>query len=365
MPKANLPKIKLGTARQIAKNLVTDKYGHQVSETRLKKFMQQDKDLRKFAYKGDAASMTKFQAKKFFNKVVDNAKTTGAFKMSRLAKKMGITETRPRVSDIALNKVYGQASQTEYDATPHDTGPTLEEQSRARRREKMMKTLHKRERAEEVQREEQQQGKDAPDSGEQKSSIAPPPRAGSGSIPSTIGAPPPNQAASPGSVPRPSQKTVQLGCLIFPVENQTPHIPGFDLVAQKISNFITQRLTSARLFPVLSSGALWDALHQMRLDTIPASHDTDARRHVAERAGATLFVGSTISQSGQFTELSSILYNTRTGTTIKLAYLKEPLNDQFSFERKIGWQIDAALSSQSDDNATPPPSSADAVELPI
>ncbi|MBI5037392.1 MAG: hypothetical protein HZC01_01625 [Candidatus Kerfeldbacteria bacterium] len=366
MPKQNLPKIQIGTARNVAKNLISDKYGHAVSDTKLKQFLKTDKDLQRYVYKNDRGTLSKFQASKFFNKVVDTAKTSGSFKVSRLAQKMGIKPNAPRTTNIQLNKIYQHASQTEYDATPHQTGPTPAEQAKAHRREKMLKTLHKQDRAYENQREQAaaDAAKEKQNPQSSKSSNAAPPRvSGIGSV----GAPPHDAASSTApTLDEDSASTTdpRLPCLVYPLENQTPNVPGFELTVSKFNTFIKQHLTTTRLFRIISDEKLWNLLGSRSLDTIPSVVETDARRALAHGAGATVYIDGAIRQFGQKTELRLTLRSITNATEVTLAHLTEPMADRFEFQRKIAWQIDAALANHRDQDTTTP-SSTPAIELPI
>ncbi len=357
----------MNTAKQVARNLLTDKYGHAVSDTKLKNFLKQDKDLKKFVYKSKTSTLTKHEAQKFFNKVVGTAKTSEGFKVSRMAKKMGIKDTTPQTTDIQLEKIYKHASQTEIDAMPHDTGPTPAELAKQARHEKALKTLHKRERADEIAQEKEAQAANTKADSEQKPSAAPPPLVGSSGI-GTIGGPSGSTNTSGGGAP-PAQTdkatTPLVQLLIFPVENQSPNIPGFELIVQKLNAFIRQHLISSRIIPIVPEQTVGDALRDLQLDTMPTSQDLEQCRALASRAKATLFLVSSISRIGQYTELTMTVHNTTNAHTFQLAHLREPIDDVFEFQRRLGWQIDAALQAQNNDQDTTTPSSTDAIELPI
>lgn len=366
MPKQNLPKIQIGTARSVAKNLIADKYGHAVSDTKLKQFLKTDKELQHYIYKNDRSTLSKFQANKFFNKVVDTAKTSGGFKVSRLAQKMGIKPNAPRTTNVQLNKIYQQASQTEYDAMPHDTGPTPEDQARERRREKMLKTLHRQNRAEENQREnmagDAEKKKNAEKS--QKSNQAAPPRVSGVGAVGTAPHDGSTSAAPTIDADTKAPEDPRLACLVFPLENQTADVPGFELTVNKFNSFILQHLTTTQLFRMISQEKLWSIVGSRSSDTIPALSEIDARRSIAKRAGAMLYIGGAMRQVGQTTELTLTLRTTTNQTTVTLAHLAEPMTDRFEFQRRITWQIDAALANHRN-NDTSAPSASKAIELPI
>ncbi len=367
LPK-RLARIQAGTAKQMAKNLLTDKYGHAVSDTKLKEFMKQDKDLKKFVYTSKTSTLTKHEAQKFFNKVVDSARASEGFKVSRTAKKMGIKDTAPKTSDVQLEKIYKSASQAEIDAMPHDTGPTPEELAKQARREKMLKTLHKRERAEEISREERAEKEQKGDGEQKPATNAKPPQmvgtSGIGTIGGGGGTGQPNTPA-PASQQRQTDKTPDLRLMIFPLENQSPNIPGFELTVQKLNTFIRQHLQSGAIIPICTEQEMWDAMNALRIETVPSATQLDELRSIARRANVGLFLVSTISRQGQTTELTLMVHNTMNAHVFQLAHLKEPLTDVFDFQRRLGWQIDAGFRAQSEDEDTTTPSSSDAVELPI
>lgn len=367
------PKIQVGTAKTIAKNLLTTKTGKKVSDTKLKEFMKKDKDLKKFVYSSKKTTITKSQAKKFFDKVVSGAKESGSFKVSRLAKKMGIKDTATATSDIQMNKVYQHASTEEYNAQPHDTGPTPKEIQKGKRREKMMQTIHKRDRADDIQREKMNAENQA-DKGKQEKDTstnraAPLQASGGATLSSqTSGSGNQSTATAPmNSNVRSTSKassTDAATVAIFPLENQSSNIPQFKLLVEKIDTFIIQHITTAKLFTIVLPSKLTTALRTHRLDAFPPSDDNNQRAMLAESVHAGLFISSTMSQKQQTITITVILNNTATQQQVMLGQVTTQSQDLFELERQLGWQITNALNARTDPTSSTQPTPP-VTELPI
>ena len=364
------PKIKIGTAKNIAKNLLSTQSGKKISETKFKQLLKQDKDLKKFVYSSKSSTLAKHQAKKFFNKVINSAKTSNNFKVSHLAKKMGIRiSPKGEVSDIGLNKIYQKASTEELAAQQKPAGPSPEEQRREKRREEALKTFHKKERAEERQREKIQREEQTPDNEKNGNKMSSPlTRHGvSGSTAALT-----NQAATLDDQTTAGQKvttatsqTSTIPLLILPLNNLSPNIEGFDWVTKKFSTLVLQTINSLKMFEVIPQKDINQVLRKLRWRKMPPLIDEETAETIVRETKVQLAVLGHVKKTGAVMEINIQLINTKTNQKILLANIKEETDDLFDLEKKISWQITNALQNQEDDKESQIPSPDEAKDLPI
>lgn len=368
MVKAYLPKIKAQTAKSMAKNLLTTKGGKKITDTKFKEFLKKDKDLNKFAYKGKGSTLAKHQAKKFFGKVTGSAKQSGNLKVSATAaKKMGIRiDKKGQISEIGLNKIYQKATTEELSTQAKPTAPSPAELRREKRHENAMQTMHKRDRAEDIRKE--QKSEQQPNKEEKSTATTPPPR--SAGVSST-GAATGSQAAGTASQSSSGQrKTTQAGpalpsLLILPLNNLSKNVRGLDWTARKIGNSITQTLNSIKIFSIIDQDAINDAFYKLHIDISATPFDESTIKQAAEKTGAELFVTGYIKKVDRFLEIKIQMVNTITNQRLNLAAIKEETDDVFHLERKINWQIINALKSDAKIPDQDSPGIDEAVDLPI
>lgn len=159
MPSRYLPKIKTETVKNVANQFAKTASGKKVSKTAFKKFLKEDKELEHLTYADKRSTMTKGKAQKVLGKVIEKLKTHEKFEVSPIARKMGIrVDPSGKVSSVGIKKLYTYAAETQLKAEA-PTGPTSEELAKQHRREEAVKMLHKRDRAEDVRKEQMQQAK--------------------------------------------------------------------------------------------------------------------------------------------------------------------------------------------------------------
>ncbi|MDD5040479.1 MAG: hypothetical protein PHY34_05010 [Patescibacteria group bacterium] len=377
MAQRYLPKIKVDTAKTIAKDLVANRSGGKISNEKFKQILRKDQDLRSYYYKPKNTSLTKFQTKKFIDKVVSTAKTTPGLKVSRLAQKLGFKPGATHAaSDTILNKVYQKATQTQLDAQK-PTGPSPEDISRQKRRDQMLKTLHKHERADEIMHDNKQQQAQQQQSSSKAGGTAPGVQIqhGGSSITGTsqanssisnTGAAPARRAASS----RRAVATDELKTLLIPVCNATPNAQGLESTVEKINKLLQQILTVGHGLSVLPPRAIHDALYSLRLDTPPPPDDMGTIAALTHAVQADCAVIGSVQRIGHMTNVSIRLVNAETKKSITLASIHDTTDDTFELERKIRWQVDHALSDTSSADSTSGsgsslPSVDDAIDLPI
>lgn len=365
------PKIKVGTAKTIAKNLLATPKGKKVSDTKFKKFLKQDKDLKKFVYSSKQSTIRQPQAKKFFNKVLSSAHGDPKLKVSPIvAKKMGIKISRQgQVSQIGLKKIYKKASTEELASQQKPTGPSPEELRRQKRHEEAIKTFHKRERAEEIQREtgpvEQQNKNGEPDRRRVTPSISPSgvrggaiPASGSTSSLSDQTIPTQRSGAAPTNA-------YLISLLIFPLNNLSTNVEDLDLITKKINNLVRQTITSLKMFKIIRQQDINEALKKHRLERMPIIIDEVTMENIAKEVQAQLYIFGTIKKTGAIMEINIQMVNAENNQHLPLVTIKEEADDIFDLERKISWQITNAFQDRENDKETPTPSSGEAVDLPI
>lgn len=361
------PKIKVGTAKTIAKNLLATPKGKKISDTKFKKFLKQDKDLKKFVYSSKQSTIKQPQAKKFFNKVLSSAHGDPKLKVSPIvAKKMGIKISKQgQLSQIGLKKIYKKASTEELASQQKPTGPSPEELRRQKRHEEAIKTFHKRERADEIQREtgpaDQQNKNGEPDT----LSISPrgvrggtTPASGSTSSLSDQTIPIQRSGAAPASA-------YLISLLIFPLNNLSANVEDLDLITKKIDNLVLQTITSLKTFKIVRQQDINEALKKLRLEKMPIIIDEITMENIAKEVQAQLYIFGTIKKTGAIMEINIQMVNSENNQHLTLVTIKEEADDIFDLERKISWQITNAFQDKKSDKETPAPSSGEAVDLPI
>lgn len=347
-----LPKIKMGTAKGVAKDLLSTKGGKKLSDTKFKQFMKKDKDLQH--YYTQSSSLSKFQAKKFFTKVVGSAQTNAQLKVSRLAQKMGIKgDNAKQLPGTVLERVYRRATTEQIAAEPKPTGPTPEEQRQQARREKMLKSLHKQQRAEEISKD--QPAQPTPAKANENRQAGPVITPGSGTTVTQLhGATAPKQTGV--TMPKPAAKTNSTPkCIVFPIENVTPNVEGLELLLQKINRLLIQTLQGSGMFQLVSPQGIGRAVTALSLETTSLPSDRGAIRTLAERLNAEYYVTGSIKKIGATTDIVIELCNIENDRRLYLATIHEIITDPFELERKIHWEIINAL--QGDEDATAPPAS--------
>ena len=359
-----LPKIKIGTARGVAKGLLSTKSGKQVSDTKFKQFLKAEKGLKKFVYSSPQSSLAKHQAKQFFGKVIGSAKEQRGLKINALAaKKLGIKISEAgQMSDIGLNKMYQKAGTEELASQQKASSePSPEEQRRQQRHEAALKTLHKRERADETRQEQKQQP--SKERAQPKPLTTPISHAGVGQAAGAgagqLGAV--ADKVSTGVTPSGTAEGERLPLLILPLQNLTPTVEGLAWVAKKINGLVSRTLTSLRLFKITDA----TTAGKVPAKAVDVS-DLAAVIVAAKRTWTTLCIFGTIKKTGRLLEITVEMVNTNSSQRLLLAQVKEETDDVFNLERKIGWQIANALQAEgTTDDTAAPKNSQKAEDLPI
>lgn len=361
LPPKYLPKIKVSTAKDMAKSLIANRTGQKISDTKFKQILKKDESLKTYYYKSKDAGISKIQAKKFFNQVVSTTKTTPGLKVSRLAQKMGIKPNADKIpSNIILNKLYQKATDTQLQATA-PKGPSPEEVRKQQRHDEMMKTLHKRERADDIAR--SQQTPQQPDQQRQQPSrVAPPTMQGTitgatlkptGGIANEPDRPIKKQAAEPD----------RLTLAVLPLINLSPAADKTSWLADRLTTQIRQALRNENMFSLATEPATADALHRYQL-SIPA--DQGILHLIGTELHAQLVAYGHLKKNGTTIEINLYLSNIQNRQHLVLASLRRETDDIFDLERRLTWQIHEALSDKpSPETPRNTPSASDAVDLPI
>jgi len=377
------PRIKVTTAKSTAKSLLSTQSGKKVSDTKFKDYLKQDKDLKKYAYKGKTSTISKADAKKMFNKVVESAKGNKKFKISHAAKKLGIRKDR-KSGTATINKIYGKAGQEELASQPQQTGPSKQELRQQKRHENMMKALHKRDRADDMRQEQEKQKKETEknssgDKNDNKGDGAAPirPSAGSGGAVGTAASQNTTQqtatnSAAP-SVQRPATQKpdeaeeTPINAIILPLSNLSPNVRDLDSITKRLSTTVKQIITTLHALPILPDSVIQGALNQLRLDSLPNATDYGAIAALAKTARTQPVIFGSVSQTGATLTINVQCANVVTDKKLELANLKEGTGDIFNIERKLRWHIKNALdaSANQSDDSEKTPLDEEAVDLPI
>ena len=354
----------MSTAKDMAKGLIANRAGQKISDSKFKQILKKEDGLKPYYYKTKDASISKLQAKKFFNQVVSTAKNTPGLKISRLAQKIGIKPTASTApSGIALNKLYQQATDTQIKSQA-PTGPTPEEVRKQQRHDEMMKTLHKHDRANEMQQENKAASAIAQKP--QSSRIAPPPMQG-GISGATI-KPASQPTSTPSDQAQPSVKKTKeperLTLAVIPLINLSPTADRTAWLCERISKQTRQVLHNEGVFTLVPEPAIADAIQHYPL-AMPADHGT--LHLIAKDAHAQLLTYGHLKKIGPVTEITTYLTNIQNDKTLTLATIRQETDDVFDLERRLAWQITNTLSSDEAEPKRKPstPSSHEAVDLPI
>jgi len=335
--------MKIGTAKSMAKNLLSTRSGQKVSDTAFKKFVKQDKSLKKFTYSSDKSTVSKFQAKKILGQVAKDAASSEKYKISRFAQKLGIKQSgeEVRVSDIALNKAYQKGAEEEL-KVEKPAGPSPDELRREKRREEAVKTLHKRERADEINKERLGGTKSAPGQSGQKQTAAPLMHAGFDGASQNAQATPGGAMSdniSSGNAQTGNTAADLLTVLVLPLYNVSGTAEDIDWLIKKIHKLTIQTLTSLRLFKVVGQTSSTADLGHPPADP----QDQTALKLATKKAWARLCVFGTIKKISKLLEIKINMINVDNDQKLQLVDIKDDTDDVFGLERKISWQLSAAV----------------------
>jgi TolB-like protein len=335
--------MKIGTAKSMAKNLLSTKAGKQVSDAAFKKFVKQDKDLKKLNYSSDKSTVSKFQAKKILGQVAKDAASSEKFKVSRFAQKLGLKQSGEsvRVSDISLEKVYTKGAEEEL-KVEKPAGPSPDEQRREKRREEAVKTLHKRERADELNKERLGGPKPTPAQSGQKQAAAPLMHTGLGGAGQNAQVPPGggmSDNVSSANTQSGDAAANLLTVLVLPLLNISGTAEDIDWLIKKINKLTVQTLTSLRLFKVVGQTSSTANPELSAIDP----QDQTALKLAAKKAWARLCVFGTIKKIGKLLEIKISMINVDNDQKVQLVDIKDETEDVFNLERKISWELSSSV----------------------
>ncbi len=378
-------KVKLDTTKQMVKSMLRTPKGKTVTDAKFnKEFLKKDKELRKYYLKPKNATLKASEAKAFVNKALKSADATGKMKISRqAAKKMGIRINKQgEVGAMSMKKLYKNIVTEDRAtmATPNEPSP--QELRQQKRHENALKTLHKRDRAEDIRKDpnldRSQTDDNKQQSGEKKQSpSAPPQRASSGSSVPASGSQLNDQSASGiksagGSVGTSSQSASHstdsdpIPLLIYPLYNLTPNVDGLDVMTKKITNTVAQVLNTESSFQLLPVDSWKKALSALRLETRPLITEESNIQTLAREAGAQLITVGSVTQKGITTDIIVKLMNVETGQQMVIATIHSESRDLFQIEKNIRWQINDTLRGKAESSQTNKlPNPDDLTELPL
>lgn len=357
-----LPKVQVGTVKSVAKNLLRAKFGtKKISETKFKKFLKSEADLRKFAYKPGTVHITKGTAKKFFQKVLTSAEDRKDMRVSKLAaKKMGFRiGAHGELSKVGLNKMYRNTVNTEI-AANQPTGPTPQEIERAKRHENMLKTIHKWERARDIEAESKQAQR--PTAQQPRHEQATMPTLSHGSTGPTT-APRAHTSDTDRTTsyrpPRSMDKEPGIPIVILPCLNSSSEVAGTAALCRKLDAVTDQVLSHVPRFQAVPLQPEYRERYQ-------ANSSIDAARSIAHELGATAFVIGVLKRSSGRTNITITLHQVHGDDHLTLAAIDEATMDAYTLQRKAIWDLAHAVHNAQalgDDSSLP--SSGAAVDLPI
>ncbi len=369
MPNTFIPRIKATTAKNIAKGILSDKSGKKISDTKFKEILRKDKSLKKFAYIGKNTTLDKFKTKKFFNTILDTAKTHEKFKVNKLAaKKLGLNINRQgQASQIGLNKIYQHAAKEEISAA--ETGPSKQELRKQERHEKAIQQLHKQERAsdrkEQYDKEAKEKQSDTKDSSSQSNS-APIRQSSTSGVALSQSGPSQNNYLSMDIDDSKVNTGNELPKLLLPpLNNLSPTQPNIDIITKKIEISVKQKIINLKSFNIIGPEILTKSLMSLGMDKMPEPTNEDFLKKLAMECGAQLFIFGTVQKNTNILLFNLEIINSETDQKITLANIEQTSIDLFDLEKKINWQIDDALLNENPNSPNNIPSVNKAIDLPI
>ncbi len=347
-----LPKIKTDTAKAIIKDLITTKSGKKISDTRFKNILKKEKNLQKFAYGSSTSRLTKQQTHNFLNKVAKKISVNDKLKISPIKqKKLGLAFSKKgELTRSGIKKIYQRAVDKELDAQ-QPAGPSPEELRRQKKRQTAIKTLHKHERAREVEQDANPQQNSKRQS--QEKNVAPPPlvqgtaAAAAADKPSSASTIKDSDTApSPGHA---TQETETALILIFPIDNKADQKKETEWLIKQIQKVIVNTFSSYASFRLVSQKEIDKVFESLRLTSWPEPEEKETIRTIAHESKADLYVTGTYDKQNDNILLHITITNTATQKRMPLVTINEEVNDPFELERKIAWHINHALQTDNED----------------
>jgi|GEM_PF-3573873 TolB-like protein len=370
MAKAYLPRLKVGTAKDIVKSIISTPAGKKISDSKFKSFLKNDKGLRKYSYLKKESHLTKLQTKKFFSQAVKSVSDSKQLKIGRLTqKRIGIKlDKNGQLSTLGLKKIYERAAAQEIESSK-PTGPSPEEVERQKRRETAIQTLHKRDRADEVAADAKNT---QPNAGNTQNKVPAPinrqpitsGRTATGSQAQKQGATINDNVASQknSAVSRPQKK---IPLLLLPIYNLSLNKAEAEQLTRKTDQVLQSAIRGFGIFNIISNTEIDQALDSLGLKELPGYRDDDLINSLADRTSAQLYIFGYCNKNGDQVEIKIYLVNSQNGKKIELSSIRGEMRDLFEIERRINWQINNSLKSEKEEASGGNDTPKRAVDLPI
>lgn len=375
------PKMKVSTVKDLAQRLASTNTGKKVNTDVFKKFLKQDKDLRRTALRSPATHLKKAEAAKFLGTVAKKIHESDKMKLSMFArKKMQIhkgLESSGEVSKLGIKRLYQAGSKEEFEAEKPQ-GPSKAEVERTERRDRARKILHKRERADEIREGyktslNKNNAKNNSSTEQQKGSYRPPQlRHGATAVPasrqsSQSGTSSLPRQLSDNSLPSSAQAIRNANTVIFPFYNKS-RMQELSLLGEKLEETLRRALAGVTMLQVLSRVETTRAIRNLGWGEGRIITSEFAKKVGNKLDVSFLFFGTSTHEISQaHIELFLLLF--RENSLLKIADIREDLRQTFEIEKKLTWQVQEFFDDKEDDDSGDKgvsiPSASDAVDLPI
>jgi len=366
--------MKVKAVMAAAKKTISTQTGKKVSDTAFKSFLKKDKNLKKYAYTEKSTTLKKHDAQKFIGQVASKAHGHEKFKLSRFAKKMGIkVGADGKASNIGVDKIYQKTSQEELKSMEPE-GPSKQQVRMEKRREEAIKTMHKRERADETKKEMDQEAKKQNNEQSQSPSMRSP------ATPMQHGGTPGTQSTASNaqndtgvqSAPLPASKGLSkegtIKIAILPFTNLTPNIKRIDWLVSELFKSSTRTLNSQRVLTVANALEVKRLLNQKKFQE-PNILNNEQLLEISTRLSVAFLIIGQVKKSGDRVEIVVKLFIGSQKTFITIATLNEDTEDVFELEKKMNWQIANFFKEKNGSNKdqinSDMPSPTEAIDLPI
>ena len=363
-----LPKMKIGTVRDMARKMIATSSGQKVTNQAFNKFLKEDKNLRRAAYSPIHSTVEKYKAVKFFGHLANKVAQSNKYKLSYFAKKIGVKASAGvGPSKVTLDRIYKKAVKEEIAGSAKPTGPSKEETERQQRRQQALRTLHKRERADEVYQEEQNKGKTTTTGPRAK----PVQIAQGGASGLTAPAIVSDKKATGGRTKQSLSGNENLPSLaVLPLSNPKRNLNA-SWVVNKLDNWLIRVVKGLKRFRVEGQLTAKDWLRNsgwQEGDVI----NLELARDIGRKADLDFVMMGEWLKDGIDISVSIQLINIKENKITKIAKDREKEENIFELENRLSWEIqnfftDKKLSSGSENDKEEPeiPSSREATDLPI
>lgn len=329
------PKIKISTMRDMARRMISTQSGKNISHQALNKFLKGHKELHKVAFGPGHSAVEKYKAVKFFGKLANKITQSDKFKISYFAKKIGIKPgTEGNLGKVTLNRIYQKAAYDEQAVSQKPEGPTPEELEKQKRRQEAFRTLRKRERADEMKKEQEGLEKKEPS---QRSLKAVPIAQGRPGVTPALASVSDEKTTAVGAKTSVSETRVLPSLAILPISNPQ-RIQSANWLAKKINNLLIRVIKSLNRFKVTDQLSIDGWLRNIGWEEGEVI-SLEQARNIGRTNKVDFVIMGEWQKEGVNILVVIQLIDIKKNTVTKIAKIREKEENLFELENKLIWQI--------------------------